>query len=425
MNIRQPVKGLLLAGSTLGLAAPTMAAEQTTGAGKDSIRQFDVITHTRAMQSMPVVNRQGQDLGRIYDVVVSGQNRQVLYALLAVSNGGAQGGDAQQSGDGNAGQHSRQWSGNQRLIPIPFGALQIADKSVVSGRQAQMAEGGETRQPADKPERQAQKQGNGQQKQQKQQAQDDAGQGQQQQRQAAGQDRGQASRLGQMTVQQVIGLPVKSPSGETIADVREIVMGANDQPQAVVGVGGFLGIGEKTLGLPLSELELAQDGAALTTSMTRQQLEKAKPIEYQQSQTAPDDRRIATLMQGGQQGRQAQSQEQQRQASGQQDSGMQGESGDRDREQAAQHAQQQGQQTAEAKGASTMQGGRHAARQLENKVLVLNVKPSQLKQAPSFQIKQFPDMADREWHQNVIAFYKETFKNMPSVDLPEQEGQKQ
>ena len=61
----------------------------------------------------------------------------------------------------------------------------------------------------------------------------------------------------------VMGATVMNASGESIGDVNDLIMGTdNALAGVVVGVGGFLGIGEKGVGLAMSALERSttQDG---------------------------------------------------------------------------------------------------------------------------------------------------------------------
>jgi hypothetical protein len=56
-----------------------------------------------------------------------------------------------------------------------------------------------------------------------------------------------------------------------------------------VGVGGFLGIGERDVAIPLSSLSsLSMQGDRLTTTMTRENIEVMQP--YDQSGYTPWDR---------------------------------------------------------------------------------------------------------------------------------------
>lgn len=69
----------------------------------------------------------------------------------------------------------------------------------------------------------------------------------------------------------LIGTEVTSDSGETIGEVDNVVL-VQGKEMAVVGVGGFLGLGEHDVALPLEEL--SSDGEQLHASgYTKEQLE--------------------------------------------------------------------------------------------------------------------------------------------------------
>ena len=78
---------------------------------------------------------------------------------------------------------------------------------------------------------------------------------------------------------QIIGESVYNGTGddaENIGDVNDIVVGADGKIEAVVvGVGGFLGIGEKDVAVDFTQLEWAErDGDRwLVAPMTKEQLE--------------------------------------------------------------------------------------------------------------------------------------------------------
>ncbi|MWB77920.1 hypothetical protein GLS40_07785 [Pseudooceanicola sp. 216_PA32_1] len=58
---------------------------------------------------------------------------------------------------------------------------------------------------------------------------------------------------GTMTAGSLVGANVASSSGEPIGEIDRVVR-INDEVMAVIGVGGFLGIGEHEVALPITEL---------------------------------------------------------------------------------------------------------------------------------------------------------------------------
>jgi sporulation protein YlmC with PRC-barrel domain len=62
----------------------------------------------------------------------------------------------------------------------------------------------------------------------------------------------------QMLASELIGTKVISANNESIGDINDVIVDRNGQAlAAVVGVGGFLGIGEKDVAVPFKSLEFA------------------------------------------------------------------------------------------------------------------------------------------------------------------------
>ncbi|SCY00209.1 PRC-barrel domain-containing protein [Microvirga guangxiensis] len=69
--------------------------------------------------------------------------------------------------------------------------------------------------------------------------------------------------MGQMMASDLIGTRVVSTNNESIGDINDVIMDRNGKIMAaVVGVGGFLGIGEKDVAVPFEALEFANDQQA-------------------------------------------------------------------------------------------------------------------------------------------------------------------
>ena len=76
-----------------------------------------------------------------------------------------------------------------------------------------------------------------------------------------------------MTVGELDGAPVYDPAGERIGELDDILMGSDGSSMAAsLDVGGFLGIGEKDVAIPVTELTKAEDG--FMVNMTQEQLEQ-------------------------------------------------------------------------------------------------------------------------------------------------------
>jgi sporulation protein YlmC with PRC-barrel domain len=80
-----------------------------------------------------------------------------------------------------------------------------------------------------------------------------------------------------------IGSAVYTASDENIGDINDLIFDDKGNIQAViVGVGGFLGMGEKDVALPLSKITVTKDennAVKLTIQASRDELEKAPAFD--------------------------------------------------------------------------------------------------------------------------------------------------
>jgi sporulation protein YlmC with PRC-barrel domain len=93
----------------------------------------------------------------------------------------------------------------------------------------------------------------------------------------------------------VIGTSVKDPSGATIGKVEDIVLDklSNNIMFAIVGFGGFLGIGEKYHPLPWSVLDYEESEGGYVVNLTKEQLQAA-PAYSMEDLTAGDGTQYRT-----------------------------------------------------------------------------------------------------------------------------------
>jgi sporulation protein YlmC with PRC-barrel domain len=99
----------------------------------------------------------------------------------------------------------------------------------------------------------------------------------------------------QVSANTYIGQPVYNGQNESIGDVNDLIMKKDGGlVAAVIGVGGFLGIGEKNVAVPMDKVTVSQnnqDGTVkLTTSETAETLKAApefKTLKMQSAEKAP------------------------------------------------------------------------------------------------------------------------------------------
>jgi len=85
--------------------------------------------------------------------------------------------------------------------------------------------------------------------------------------------------IADMTADKLSGKSVVTADGEEIGDIDEVGYSATHQERvAVIEAGGFLGVGEKRVAVPLSELELGSDGNVKTT-MDRDSIESQEEFD--------------------------------------------------------------------------------------------------------------------------------------------------
>lgn len=95
--------------------------------------------------------------------------------------------------------------------------------------------------------------------------------------------------LSAMTADELEGKKVVTLTGEEIGEIGEVgESSAHGGRIATVEVGGFLGIGEKTIAIPLSELDKsAADEDSVRTNLTRASIESE--AEFDDSDFTPDE----------------------------------------------------------------------------------------------------------------------------------------
>jgi sporulation protein YlmC with PRC-barrel domain len=95
---------------------------------------------------------------------------------------------------------------------------------------------------------------------------------------------------GEMRASKLIGTSVKNPAGETIGEVNEVVLGRDGNVAAlIIGVGGFLGIGEREVAIGFDAVQKTVDergNLALTVNATKDALKAAPAWEWKSSAAA-------------------------------------------------------------------------------------------------------------------------------------------
>jgi sporulation protein YlmC with PRC-barrel domain len=84
-----------------------------------------------------------------------------------------------------------------------------------------------------------------------------------------------------LSTETLLGSNVKNPQGQDVGDLKQLMLDphAGRVMYAVVAMGGFLGMGEKTVIVPWNALEVARDGKSLVLNVSPQMLQQASTYE--------------------------------------------------------------------------------------------------------------------------------------------------
>ncbi len=82
----------------------------------------------------------------------------------------------------------------------------------------------------------------------------------------------------------VVGLNVYNSKNEKIGDINDLIIGSSGAvSHAVVGVGGFLGLGEKNVAIPFSSVKMSRDKdgkISATVNSTKEALAAAPAFKF-------------------------------------------------------------------------------------------------------------------------------------------------
>lgn len=80
---------------------------------------------------------------------------------------------------------------------------------------------------------------------------------------------------------QVLGKTIFNDSGDGIGEVDDIIVSPDKAVSyAVIGVGGFLGVGRHDVAIPVGQLKQQSDGKFVLAGATKDALKAMPPFEY-------------------------------------------------------------------------------------------------------------------------------------------------
>lgn len=92
-----------------------------------------------------------------------------------------------------------------------------------------------------------------------------------------------------MLASELIGTPVRNAKDDKLGNINDVIMSKDGKPAvAVLGVGGFLGIGEKNVGIPFDSLQFTTDNnkKIARLEVDKQALESAPTFVYPEKPAA-------------------------------------------------------------------------------------------------------------------------------------------
>jgi sporulation protein YlmC with PRC-barrel domain len=89
-----------------------------------------------------------------------------------------------------------------------------------------------------------------------------------------------------LSTETLLGSEVKSPQEQKVGDLKQLMIDPRTGRvmYAVVSMGGFLGMGEKTVVVPWHAIEVARNGTSLVLNLSQQMLQQA-PIYKQEKES--------------------------------------------------------------------------------------------------------------------------------------------
>ena len=86
--------------------------------------------------------------------------------------------------------------------------------------------------------------------------------------------------LGWSVKRQMLGQEVRNDKNEDIGDVEDVIVSPKKTVSwALIGVGGFLGVGEKLVAIPMDQLKM-EKGRLILKGATKEVLEKMPEFQY-------------------------------------------------------------------------------------------------------------------------------------------------
>lgn len=101
----------------------------------------------------------------------------------------------------------------------------------------------------------------------------------------------------ELRVDWITGTTVTAPDGSSIGKINDLILDGDSGAMiaAVIGVGGFLGIGAKQIAVPFEQLTINYDAQEITSNLTKEEAEAAAEYVFRDRESAP----APVAMEGG------------------------------------------------------------------------------------------------------------------------------
>lgn len=89
----------------------------------------------------------------------------------------------------------------------------------------------------------------------------------------------------------ITGTNVTSPTGDDIGSINDVIVDGDtgEMKAVIIGVGGFLGIGEKQIALPWADLTVNSDAQEITTDLTQEEADAAPEYVFRDQEAMAGD----------------------------------------------------------------------------------------------------------------------------------------
>ena len=96
---------------------------------------------------------------------------------------------------------------------------------------------------------------------------------------------------GQLRAEEIIGSDIRNMENEDLGEIEDILLATknDDASYAIVSHGGFLGLGEKQIAIPMTQLKVTEDKDIYILNISEDELERAPSFDRGEFETVSDE----------------------------------------------------------------------------------------------------------------------------------------